>query len=53
MAASVRPLKLSDFLYYVIAYGTAVILKYTKHGISEHLKPPVSDGKLCFDVLAA
>ena len=46
--ASKRLFDVSDFLYYSIADGIFEILKYTKRGISEHLKPPIRDGQLCF-----
>ena len=48
ISASKRLFYVSDFLYYSIADGIFEILKYTKRGISEHLKPPIRDGQLCF-----
>ena len=48
ISASKRLFDVSDFLYYSIADGIFEILKYTKRGISEHLKPPIRDGQLCF-----
>ena len=48
IAASKRLFEVSDFLYYSIAYGIFEILKYTKRGIAEHLRPPINDGQLCF-----
>lgn len=48
ISASKRLFNVSDFLYYSIADGIFEILKYTKHGIYEHLKPPIKDGQLCF-----
>ena len=53
ISVSKRLFDVSDFLYYSIADGIYEILKYTKRGISEHLKPPVRDGQLCFDFYAA
>ena len=53
ISASKRLFDVSDFLYYSIADGIYEILKYTKCGISVHLKPPVRDGQLCFDFYAA
>jgi hypothetical protein len=48
ISASKRLFDVSDFMYYSIADGIFEILKYTKRGISEHLKPPIRDGQLCF-----
>ena len=48
ISASKRLFDVSDFSYYSIVDGIFEILKYTKRGISEHLKPPIRDGQLCF-----
>ena len=48
ISASKRLFDVSIFLYYSIVDGIFEILKYTKRGISEHLKPPIRDGQLCF-----
>ena len=48
ISASKRLFDVSNFLYYSIVDGIFEILKYTKRGISEHLKPPIRDGQLCF-----
>ena len=48
ISASKHLFDVSDFLYYSIADGIFEILKYTKRGIFEHLKPPIRDGQLCF-----
>ena len=48
ISASKRLFDVSNFSYYSIVDGIFEILKYTKRGISEHLKPPIRDGQLCF-----
>jgi hypothetical protein len=48
ISASKRLFDVSDFLYYSIADGIFEILKYSKRGISEHIKTPIRDGQLCF-----
>lgn len=52
ITASKRLFDVSDFLYYSVADGIFEVLKYTKRGISEHPKPPIRDGQLCFDFYA-